>query len=130
MLQSLKLILHEQTYAICKLDPDESIPNWITMKSFSSITRTHDELSLVCDETIVPHDIQFDPGWNCFELEGPFDFSDIGILHSLSKPLTKADIPIFVISSYLTDFLLIKNNNLPKAIAVLEGEGFSIIHQK
>lgn len=101
--QTLKFRRLRDSYAIVRLAPDATVPEWATKGDFTSITRTADELSVVCDAGHVPKDA--DPGlrWICFKLEGPFPFSQTGVLLSFIKPLSDSGIPIFGISTYDTD---------------------------
>ncbi len=91
---------------------------------FCSITRTADEVSIVCPLGRVPDDVRRESGWRCLKVEGPLDFALTGILASLAVPLAQAGISIFAISTYDTDYLLVKD--LDGAVATLTGEGHLI----
>jgi uncharacterized protein len=116
------------TYAVCRLAPTDTIPLWALNGDFFSITRTSDELSLVMAQSVVPIDFirEIERDWRILKVEGPLDFSLVGILASLTEPLANAKISIFAISTYDTDYILVKNNNLGVAIAVLEAAGHTI----
>ncbi len=102
------------------MDPSSPIPSWaINGAGFFSITKTSDELSVVCPEEKVPRDVKVEGGWRCLKVEGPLDFGLTGILASLAQPLAEAKISIFSLSTYDTDYIMIKKNNLQKAIEVL-----------
>jgi uncharacterized protein len=88
-----------------------------------SITRTADELSVVCAEDAVPADIRAERGFLCLAVTGPLDFAATGILASLAAPLAEAGISIFVLSTFDTDLLLIRQALLPQAVAVLRAAG-------
>src|SRR5690349_2748493 len=106
--------------AVARLDASSDIPSWgIKGTNFFSITKTRDELSIVCPEDKIPQDIKVEKGWRCLKVEGPLDFGLTGILASLAQPLAEAKISIFTISTFDTDYLMIKKENLQKAIAVL-----------
>jgi uncharacterized protein len=95
-------------YAIVRLAADAAVPDWATTGEFTSITRTADELSIVCPAANLPPDVQSPHRWFCLKLEGPFPFSQTGILLSFIEPLSTRGIPIFAISTYDTDYVLIQ----------------------
>jgi len=99
------------------------LPAWAIAGPFYSITRTTEELSVVCPELAIPDEIVSEKGWRCLKIHGPLDFSLIGILSSLTIPLTKAGISIFAISTYDTDYLLVQETELEKAKAALREAG-------
>ncbi|MGZ5537787.1 MAG: ACT domain-containing protein, partial [Chthoniobacterales bacterium] len=84
-------------YAIVRLAPDAAVPEWATKGEFTSITRTGDELSIVCPTENLPSDVSSPHRWICLKLEGPFPFSQTGILLSFIEPLSSRGIPIFAI---------------------------------
>jgi hypothetical protein len=124
--KNLSLIILPQRLAICSLSPDEPIPEFLSRSPFFSITRTSDELSIVLSEEIVPADWKAETGWRCLKVIGPLDFDLTGILASLSMPLCKAGISIFVISTYDTDYILVKEDRLEKATQVLLKSGHNL----
>jgi hypothetical protein len=95
-------------YAIVRLAADAVVPDWATLGEFTSITRSADELSIVCPVDDLPKHISSPQHWICLKLEGPFPFSQTGVLLSFIEPLSKKDIPIFAISTYDTDYVLIQ----------------------
>jgi hypothetical protein len=95
-------------YAIVRLAPDAAIPKWATRGEFTSITRTADELSIVCSAENLPRDVKSPHRWVCLKLEGPFPFSVTGVLLSFIEPLSNNGIPIFAISTYDTDYVLVQ----------------------
>lgn len=113
------LILLPETFAVCRLDKGSPIPTWIPTDSFFSITGTQDELSIVCAAESVPSEVQADRDWRCFKLQGPFQFSLTGILNSITVPLAQSKTGIFAISTYDTDYVLIKEHHLGHAMNVL-----------
>ena len=116
-----KLTLHisEMELAICRLPPDAPLPKWIGDDGFVSLTRTADELSIVCAEALVPADLEAERNWRMIMLKGPIDFSLTGILASLVTPLSDAGIPVFAISTYETDYILVKAESFEQAIGIL-----------
>ncbi len=95
-------------YAVVRLPPDAAIPTWATKGEFTSITRTADELSIVCSADNLPTDVHSPHRWICLKLEGPFPFSQTGVLLSFIEPLSNSSIPIFAISTYDTDYVLVQ----------------------
>jgi len=110
--------------AVCRLAPGSEIPEWaFSGGGFASVTRTADELSLVCAESAVPDGIQCERGWRIFTIEGPLDFALTGILVSVAQPLAEAGVSIFAISTYDTDYVMVKEQDLEKAVRALEAAG-------
>jgi hypothetical protein len=114
-------------YAICQLPATDPIPDWTTLGEFTSITRTPAELSIVCPESNLPAGIKADRGWICLQLQGPFPFSETGILSSFLAPLSANAIPIFAISTYETDYVLIQQPLLGKALETLRHAGHVLL---
>src|SRR5260370_32610873 len=110
-------------FAICKLPPDVPIPSWASAGSFLSVTRTSDELSVVCHQDEVPKTVECQRDWRCLRIAGPLNFSEVGILASLVTPLAEAGISVFVISTFNTDYILVPGHALKRAVAVLNEEG-------
>jgi len=111
---------------VCKLDRKAAIPDWATGRGFFSVTRTADELSIVCAERDLPAGVKCERGWKGLKVEGPLDFSLTGILVSLAKPLADAGISIFAISTHDTDYLLVKAEDLEPAKRALTAAGHAI----
>lgn len=126
----LTLSILPDAFAVCRLDAHVQIPSWVTSGNFFSITRTTDELSLVCRENDVPDGTRCERAWRCLKIEGPLDFALTGILASLAVPLANTGISIFALSTFDTDYVLVKENNLEKAIAVLQNAGHRILETR
>lgn len=110
---------------VCKL---EKITDMNTVSEFYFIGKTDEELSLVCKTEDAPaNTVERDDGWKCFRIEGVLDFSMIGILSKLSGILAENNIGIFAVSTYNTDYILVKEENFEKALTVLNAEGYRII---
>jgi hypothetical protein len=124
--RSLRLEVLPGVLAVCRLDADEPLPEWALSSSFLSITRTSDELSVVCSHETVPPEIQCEQGWRCLRVEGPLDFSEIGILAALSSVLAAAGVSLFAISTFDTDYLLVKEGDLQRAVTGLGEAGHHI----
>lgn len=121
----LNLIVLADIFAICRLDADAPIPDW-AQEEFVSITRTPDELSIVCHQDRVPDDVQCEAGWRCLRVDGKLDFSLVGVIALLTGPLAEAGISVFVVSSFDTDYLLVKDSDMDKAVAALEEAGHRV----
>ena len=118
----LDLQLLEGTWAVARLAPEAPLPGWAG-GSFMSLTRTPEELSVVCAERAVPPGVQCERGWRALKVQGPLDFGLTGILDALTGPLAAAGISLFAISTYDTDYLLLKEARLEEALAVLRAAG-------
>jgi len=127
-MKKLSLSLLPHTYAVCQFHPDKHIPYWALMGDFVSLTRTNEELSIACQQDNVPDDIEAERGWRCLQVQGAFDFSAAGVHASLAIPLAEADISVLAIATYATDYLLIKEKNVERALQVLERAGHYIDH--
>ena len=121
---NLELLPHR--YAVSQLLPTTPIPAWADGEGFVSIARTAEELSVVCLENRVPANIKTDGGWRCFKFQGPFAFDQTGILSSVLQPLAQADVGIFAVSTFNTDYLLVKAENLERTVKALETAGHII----
>jgi uncharacterized protein len=122
----LSLTILPDTFAVCRLDVTAVIPSWATTGSFFSITRTPDELSIVCLQSAVPDGIRCERDWRCLKLAGPIPFTAVGVLASLVQPLAEAGISVFALSTFDTDFLLVKAANLPRTIDALRLRGNAV----
>jgi hypothetical protein len=123
----LRLTVLSGEFSVWRLAADAPLPSLET-DGFLSVSRTNDELSIVSLSSEVPVGATAEPGWRCLKVEGPLPFEMTGILAALSAPLAKAEIPIFVVSTYDTDYLLVKGADLDNACVALRGEGHVIAH--
>src|SRR5438094_762702 len=112
----LQLTLLPCAYAVCRLPADANLPAWATFGPFVSLTRTPSELSVVCPQEVVPEGVRHEPGWRCLGIPGTLDFALVGILSSLVVPLAEAGVSVFAISTFDTDYLLIRESDLQRAI--------------
>lgn len=119
----LTLAILPGTFAICRLGPAEDVPDWALIGEFVSITHTADELSIVCAEENVPPEVRAERGWRALRVEGPLDLALTGVLASLAQPLTESQINLFAISTFDTDYLLVKGYNLIRACEALRQAG-------
>ena len=124
----MQLTVLKGTYAICRLDHDSPIPLWVhASHGFASITYTQDELSIVCQEKYVPAEIKQERGWRILKMIGPLDFSLVGIISRITGILANAGVSLFTVSTYETDFILVKQEALDHAIQALSEAGLEII---
>ncbi len=115
--------------AVCRMPPDAPLPAWVMHAEAAvwSITRTPRELSVVCDEDALPPSVErAEIGWRAFELEGPVPFDEVGVLAGLAAPLAAAGVPIFALSTYDTDLVLVKEAHLVAARAAWERAGVEV----
>jgi uncharacterized protein len=122
----LTLTVLPERYAICRMAPTADVPRWSASGKFVSISRTPDELSIVCPEVNVPAGTTYEPGWRILKCEGPLDYALPGIMASLAEPLADAGVPIFPIATYDTDYILVKESHLEMAIRALTGYGHAV----
>jgi uncharacterized protein len=114
-------------YAVVRLAFEEPVPDWATKGPFTSITRTADELSIVCPAENVPNGMASPHRWTCFKLEGPFPFELTGVLLSFIKPLSENGVPIFAISTFDTDYVLVQEDSANAALELLEAAGQQLL---
>jgi len=114
----MRLRLLPETYSICQLDSQAPVPDWAT-GPFVSVTRTVEELSIVCPQRQVPDDVKSEDQWCCLRLAGPFPFSEVGVIAAVVAPLADSGVPVFVISTFNTDWLLIQKSFQEQAVSVL-----------
>jgi hypothetical protein len=123
----LTLQVLPQEFAVCRLAAGAALPQWATREAAFSVTRTADELSVVCESKYVPSSVKSERGWRCFKLEGPFPFTMTGVLASVLVPLARAGVSIFAISTYDTDYVMVKEKSLTKAVKVLTTAGHNVL---
>ena len=121
---NLVLSVLSETFTIHKLSPDVSIPEEILKSNYYSITKTENELSVACSEFIEVQSLQSSKGWKCIKVKGPLDFNLTGILAGISDILAQANISIFAISTFDTDYLLVRSQDLPSARKKLKKAGY------
>ncbi len=122
----MRIHVHAFEVAVCRLDPTafpDGLPPWGRSCGFLSATRTARELSVVCDCRLVPDEIRAERCWSLLELEGPIPFEQTGVLASILQPLAEARISVFAISTYDTDYVLVRTERLEDAVRVLQVQG-------
>lgn len=143
---ALKLRLLASRFAVCRMKADVPLPAWALSSGWFSMTRTADELSIVCEEESVPvqhaikqhagvpdmpaaadRSLRVESGWRMLKVEGTLDFSLIGILAEIAGVLAKASVSLFVVSTFDTDYVLVKAERLETAILALREAGHSVL---
>ncbi|MDX1548733.1 MAG: ACT domain-containing protein [Rhodothermales bacterium] len=119
------LTIHPGRYAVCRLAPSAPVPAW-ARGAFVAVTRTPAELSIVCPEAPVPDGIRAERGWRLMAVDGPLDFALTGILAAITRPLAQASIPVFALSTFDTDYLLVREADLGAAVEVLRAAGHTM----
>jgi uncharacterized protein len=125
--EALRLSVLDGRVGICRLAPDSEVPPWATSAGFCSVTRTADELSVACPEASIPEGVGREGGWRILKLEGPFEFSEVGVLASVAVPLAEAGVGIFAVSTFDTDYVLVKEEQLDLAAAALRGRSHEVV---
>ncbi len=123
----MKLVEIIGDFSILRLAPTAEIPAWACKGQFCSVVKTVEELSIVCETRVVASGFEKrEDDWKCLKVAGPLDFGLTGILASISTPLAQAGISIFAISTFDTDYILVKDNKFEAAKDVLKSTGFEI----
>lgn len=112
--------------AICRLDAGEPVPTWAWAGEFGSVTRTRDEVSVVCPEAAVPPGVRADRGWRALRLAGTQDLSLVGVLAGLVAPIAAVGASVFALATFDTDYLLVPDDTLPRVVAALEAAGHTV----
>ena len=120
------------TYAVCRLPAAADVPPWASAAGgFASVTRTAEELSIVCEEARVPatepEGLRREGGFALLKLHGPFPLNAVGILASVAKPLAEAGISLLAIGTFDTDYLLVKRALAEQAVATLVEAGHTLV---
>ena len=119
--------LADGPYAIVRLAADDVVPSWGTQGEFTSATRTSEELSIVCPMANLPADVHSTHRWICLKLEGPFPFEMTGVLVSFIEPLSRNGVPIFAISTFDTDYVLIQEEFSRTALDTVQRAGHVLL---
>ena len=127
-MNTLNISIIPSTFSVCRLPQDTAVPSWALQSKWFSITKTDDELSIVCCSSDVPTSdtIVVEGHWRALKVLGPLDFSLVGVLANLSSAMANNGISIFAISTYDTDYILVKEKQLNASIACLIEKGHVI----
>ena len=126
MRMSLALHLVKSTLAVARLPANAGLPWWAAASGFLSVTRTPDETSVVCDAERVPDGVRAERGLRALRVAGTIPFETTGVLVSLATPLAGAGVPIFVVSTFDTDYLLVPEAMTASAISALQKAGHTV----
>lgn len=124
----LPLVILPDRLAVCRLPADAPFPDWARPGDILALVRTGDELSVVCTERFVPPDVRAERGWRALQVQGPLEFAMVGVLASIANPLARAGVSIFVLSTFDTDYILVKEAALERAVEALSQEGFLVMN--
>jgi uncharacterized protein len=127
MTKNIRLRRLEGNYSVCRLEARSAIPDWADGEGFVSISRSDDELSVVCRSERVPQEITQDGGWTCYKFIGPFAFDETGIVASVILPLSENGFGIFVVSTFDGDHLLLKSESRAAAEETLLAAGHRLM---
>lgn len=123
-MNTIHLHVLPELLAVCQLSADAPLPDELSSSSFWCAMRTNEELSIVIAEEKARPTWKAEKGWRCIKVSGPLDFSLTGILASIANPLGREGISIFAISTYNTDYILVRADDLEKAVLTLAAAGF------
>jgi len=126
-MSKLKISVLDITVGVCRLSPTEDIPHWACQGELFSITNTGEELSILCEEKFIPKGVICERDWKVLKVEGPLDFSLIGILSRISSLLEDTGISLFALSTYDTDYILVKNKDIDSAVDALKNKEYDIV---
>lgn len=124
---TLDLTLLPDVLAVCRLPAGAEAPAWLDGEIFASVTRTPEETSVVCRAEVVPPDVRVETGWRALRVVGPLDFALTGVLLSLLGPLAAAGVSVFVLSTFDTDAVLVREAALDDALAALADAGHRVV---
>lgn len=125
MTPRLRIAILPDDLAVCRLDPRDDVPAWVR-GTFTSVTRTAEELSIVCNDDAVPAGVRAERGWRVLRVEGPIPFEVTGVAAALVAPLAVAGISVFLTATYDTDYLLLKEEVFERAVEILRAAGHDI----
>jgi len=115
----LRYVWLKETLAVCRLAPNEAVPEWLPTRGFTSVTRTTAELSIICEGKACPADVKAERDWAALKVLGPLPFDAVGILNQITGPMARAGIPIIAIGTFDTDYVLVRRSQVEAADEVL-----------
>ena len=123
---ALRLTVLDDTFAVCRLPADAVVPEWAWTGEVACVTRTRDELSIVCRGDLVPADVLREGGWRCLRVRGPLPFTLTGVFSRIAQPLADAGISLFAVMTYDTDYVMVKDEALADAVDALMAAGHTV----
>src|SRR5436309_12049602 len=121
----LTFTLLRDQYAVARLAAAAAVPDW-PRGEFVSVTRTPDELSIVCPQAEVPNTVRAEKGWRCLALQGPFALDQTGIAAEFTRVLAAADVSVFVVATFDTDYVLVPDRTIERAVSALLAAGHTV----
>ena len=118
----LELRVLDTRLAVCRLPGGSPPPAWVSGDLVAVVSTPH-ETSIVCDEAVVPSDVQCQPGWAALMVAGPLDFSLTGVLAAIAGPLADAGVSIFAVSTFDTDYVLVPADRIDDTVGALRRAG-------
>jgi uncharacterized protein len=128
VLTDLPLFILPDRLAVCRLLADAPFPDWARPGDLLAIIQTQNELSVVCTERFVPPDVRAERGWRALQVQGPLDFAMNGVLAAIAVPLAHAGVSIFVLSTFDTDYVLVKEEALDRGVEALTQAGYLVMN--
>ena len=125
-ISALRISILPDLYAICRFTPGSALPENVPSAALWSVTVTDEEISLVLPEEHLTPDWKAEKGWRCLKIRGPLEFDQAGILASITAPLADAGIPLFALSTFDTDYFLVREHNLSETVNVLQKAGHEV----
>ncbi|HSU16482.1 ACT domain-containing protein [Longimicrobium sp.] len=122
----LTLTLLDDTFAVSRLPADAVVPVWAWTGEVACVTRTRDELSIVCRADLVPAEVLTETGWRCLRVKGPLSFALTGVFARIAQPLANAGISLFAVMTYDTDYVMVKQAQLAEAVHALMAAGHTV----
>ncbi|GAB5561094.1 MAG: ACT domain-containing protein [Synoicihabitans sp.] len=122
-MDTLRYVWIPDELAVCRLPKDSPVPDWLPTEGFTCVTRTDDELSIVCESREVPPGIKSERGWRALKVLGPLPFDAVGILRRFVAPLADAGIPIIGIGTFDTDYVMVRADQIDSANVALAKAG-------
>ena len=130
MMKKLTLHLLGETFTINKLPQFAEIPSILGQGDMCFMLRTEDELCIVCPDYMAPNNVQQELGWRCLKVDGEMKLKEVGILASMTQPLAEANIPLFAISTFNTDYVFVMEEHLVSAVQALQKAGHEFVHKE
>jgi hypothetical protein len=127
LVHDLPLLILPDKLAVCRLPADAALPEWARPGDLLAFIQTRFELTVVCPERFVPPEVVAERNWRAFMVQGPLDFSLTGVLAGIAAPLAEAALSIFAISTYETDYVLVRDEAIGKAVQALTQAGFLVL---
>jgi len=130
MAHKLTLQLLNETYTINKLPQFAEIPSILSNGEMCFISRTDEELSIVCPDFMAPNNVQQELGWRCLKVEGTVKLQEVGVLASILQPLSEANVPVFTVSTFNTDYVFVMDEHLVNVVHALQKAGHQFVHKE